>query len=78
MYRKDRNEGRENTGQSHDQSRNHLLFCGRKARHFEDTRRIVHDDVHTGKLLHRLQQHTEKHSTTDVTVDLKQCPTALF
>ncbi len=72
------NKGGKHEGQPDHQGGDHLLFGGGEPRHFENARRVVHDDVHAGELLHRLQQHAEEDRPAHVAVDFKQCPAPLL
>ncbi len=47
-------KGGKHKGQANHQRGDHLLFRGGEPGHFKDARRVVHDDIHAGELLHRL------------------------
>ena len=78
VHRKDGDKSGEHKGQADHQRGDHLLFRGGKTGHLKDARRVIHDDIHTGELLHRLQQHAEKDRAAHVAVVLEQLKAALL
>ncbi len=44
----------------------------------QNLRRVIHDDVHPGELLHHLQQDAEEYGTAEVAVFFKQFPARLL
>ncbi|CCJ97069.1 hypothetical protein BN130_3617 [Cronobacter malonaticus 507] len=78
IHRKHRDKRGEHKGQPHHDRCNHLLFGAGEPRHLEDFRRVIHDDIHAGKLLHRLEQHAEKHGAAHVAVGGEERPAALL
>ncbi|CXB79536.1 Uncharacterised protein [Salmonella enterica subsp. enterica serovar Typhi] len=74
----DSDEGCQHVSQTNNNGAPHLLRGIRVPRQFEDFRRVIHDDVHPGKLLHYLQQNAKKHGAAEVAVLFEQRPTALF
>ena len=74
----DGDKGRQNVGQTDDDGPPHLFGGVGIARQFKNLRRIVHDDVHTGELLHHLQQDAKEHRAAEVAVFFEQRPAGLF
>ncbi len=54
VHQTDSDKGRQHVGQANDHGAPHLLGGVGVARQFEDFRRVIHDDVHPGELLHDL------------------------
>ena len=74
----DGDKGRQHVGQTDDDGAPHLFGGVGIACQFKNLRRVVHDDVHTGELLHHLQQDAEEYRTAEVAVFFKQRPAGLF
>ncbi|CCK08388.1 hypothetical protein BN128_2419 [Cronobacter sakazakii 696] len=74
----DGDKGRQDVGQADNHGAPHLLCGVGVTRQFKDFRRVIHDDVHPGELLHHLQQNAEEDRAAEIAVVFKQRPAALF
>ena len=74
----DGDKGGQHVSQTDDHCPPHLLSGVGITRQLKDLRRVVHDDVHPGELLHHLQQDAEEHRAAEVAVVFKQRPAGLF
>ena len=74
----DGDKGGQHVSQTDNDRPPHLLGGVGVACQLKDLRRVVHDDVHPGELLHYLQQNAEEHRAAEVAVVFKQRPAGLF